>query len=129
MTFKPLQWEDSAHFQENMLNLGYNIFKIKYFYKEDQHEKLGKAISNAQNRAEVITGYQAAADEATTYLKAVTAFRNGDACLLEDEEYFEYILNYFTQKEVDLLHFELEDEERFLQWLLHKEYSKKENYL
>lgn len=124
MTFKALQWEDPARFPENMLNLGYNIFKIKYFYEEDQLEKLGRAISNAQNRAEIVTGYQEATDEATTYLKAVTAFRNGDAHLPEDQEFFEYILNYFTQKEADLLHFELENEERFLQWLSHKEYSK-----
>lgn len=124
MTFKPLYWEDAARFQENMLNLGYNIFKIKYFYEEDQLTKLGKAINDSKNRADIVNGYQIAADEATTYLKAVTAFRNGDARLPEDQEYFEYILNYFTQKEADLFNFELEDKERFLQWLLHKEYSK-----
>ncbi len=124
MTFKPLYWEEPARFPENMINLGYNIFKIKYFYEEDQLEKLGRSIVDANNRADIITGYQDAADEATTYLKAITAFRNGDACLPEDQEYFEYILNYYTQKEADLANFELEDEERFLQWLSHKEYSK-----
>jgi len=124
MTFKPLQWEDPAYFQENMLSLGYNIFKVKYFYEEDQLDKLGKTIDNVQNRAKVINGYQEAADEATTYLKTITAFKNGDICLPKDQEYFEYILNYFMQKEADLLDFELEDEKHFLQWLSQKEYSK-----
>lgn len=124
MTFKPLYWEETARFQENMLNLGYNIFKIKYFYEEDQLEKLNHVIDNSQKRAEIITSYQDAADEATTYLKAITAFRNSDARLPDDQEYFEYILNYYTQKEADLANFELEDEEQFLKWLSHKEYSK-----
>lgn len=124
MTFKPLHWDNPALFQESLLNLGYNIFKIKYFYEEDQLQKISHKIQNPETVTSIINGYQNAGDEATTYLKAVTGFRNGDASLPDDQEYFDYILNYFTQKEADLANFELEDEDRFWSWLEDKEYSK-----
>lgn len=125
MRFKELYWDNPSMFQENMLNLGYNIFKIKYFYEEDQLPKLSRQMMNPEHIFFINQGYQEASDEAEIYLKSIVAFRNGDAVLPKDQEYFEYILNYFHKKEEDLANFELDDEDRFWEWLENKEYTKR----
>jgi len=122
MTFKKTNWDNPSMFRENLVALAYNIFKIKYFYEEDQLKKLGLSISDSGSREFLVQGYMDAADEATVYLKTVDAFLAGDANLSDDKQHFEWLLAYFSIKEKHLLNFELENEEGFFPWLENKEY-------
>ena len=123
MNFIELHWDDPTLFQDNLAKLASNIFKIKYFYEEDQLEILSRNIIDPVTRAYVVQGYQEAANKATIYLKANAAFLDGSATLPKDEEHFGGLLEYFTVKEVDLTNFELDDSTRFIEWLENHEYS------
>lgn len=117
MIFKKLYFEEYTLFQENMINLGFNIYKIKYFYEEDQLQKLSRLISDHKELEVTVTKYQDAAEEAEIYLKAVAAFLEGSAFLPEHQLELTYLMNYFTAKEEELYSSELENEEVFFEWL------------
>jgi len=116
MTFKTLKWEDPSLFQENLLNLAYNLFKVKYFYEEEQPIRMNDYILEFQTKQFLLETYQEAADEAKVYLKVIQAFRLQKAKLPKEQEYFNYLLEYFMLKEKELSSFEL-DEKCFLNWL------------
>lgn len=122
MTFKQLDWTDPAGFQDNLLNLAYNIFKVQFFYEEDQLPKLSRHITDDRRRTQLLLAYQEAADEANVYLKTIQAFRMGKAKLPQNSDYFQYLLEYFESKEKELLNFEIENEARFKSWLENGEY-------
>ena len=118
-----MNWDNPSIFHENLVKLGYNLFKIKYFYEEDQLEKLSKSIDNEATRDNLVQGYMNAADEATVYIKTLDAFLAGNASLPADQQQFDWILEYFLVKERHLLNFELENEEGLVSWIGNKEYS------
>lgn len=123
MKFVPVTFSDPSLFKEDLLKLATNIFKIKYFYEEDQLPKLSFQMMNPEDIFFLTQGYQEASDEAEIYLKTITAFFTDDAILPDDAEYFNAVIEYFTVKESDLAHHELDDEDRFWEWLKNKEYS------
>jgi len=122
MTFKNTNWDDPSMFRENLGALGYNIFKIKYFYEEDQLDKLSRSIHDVNTRDSLVQGYMEAADEATVYLKTINAFLTGNASLPDDKYQLEWLLEYFLVKERHLLTFELESEEGLISWIENREY-------
>jgi len=107
MTFKTLKWEDPSLFQKNLLNLAYNLFKVKYFYEEEQPIRMNDYILEFQTKQFLLETYQEAADEAKVYLKVIQAFRLQKAKLPKEQEYFNYLLEYFILKEKELSSFEL----------------------
>jgi len=123
MTFQKVSWDNPSMFHENMRKLAYNVFKIKYFYEVDQLEKLSRDTVNTNTRSFLVNGYMEAADEATTYLKAIDAFILGDVSSSDKDQHFEWLLSYFSVKEEHLLDCELENEEGFFSWLERREYS------
>lgn len=122
MTFKALYWENPSLFQENLLNMAYNLFKIQYFYEEDQLPKISQLITEPQIQTTLLQSYQEAADEAKVYLKTIQAFRLKRAKLPDEQEYFNYLLEYFMLKDKELSAFEL-NEERFMKWMENGEYA------
>lgn len=117
MNFKKLDWHDETKFQKNMIDLGYNLLKIQYFYEEDQISKLSGLIHDHDTKASITLAYQDAGKETASYLETVTAFRNGESHLPKDQESFEWVMEYYLGKIKDLATFEISSHDDFIKWL------------
>ena len=123
MLFKELYLEEPAKISLTLQHLSYNLFLIKYFYEEDQLEKLSRMFKDLSTQHAVINDYQKVADEATIYLQVLNGFRRGHYNLKDDKDKFEAIIDYFNYKKEDLLNFELSNPSYFFNWIENREYN------
>ena len=122
MKFKELDWSNSDNYQENLLYLGRNIFKIKYFFEEDQLPILSRIIQDTDELNETVNFYLDAAEEAELYLKTITTLRqrNINQHTPEDKKSFQYLMEYMSQMNEDLFGRELHNPDGFNTWLKDK---------
>ena len=116
MKFEEIDWRDRTEFKNNLGLLARNIYKIKYFYEEDQLMKIGRAVSNPEARSFLMDGYNEAVKEADTYLETIGAFLDGTFSIPENNEYFDALLLYMDTREQTLFRSELENPEGFIPW-------------
>ena len=116
MTFYEIDWRDRTEFKNNLGLLARNIYKIKYFYEEDQLMRVGRIISNREAASFLLDGYDEAVKEADTYLVAIGAFLTGEFSIPKDNEFFASLLFYMDVKEKELINSELENPDGFIPW-------------
>lgn len=125
MNFIPLDFTKNEKLtnRDTFINLASNLFRIKFFYEEDQLMNISQMSSNPENLFYLVQGYQAASDEVEIYLKTVLAFVNGNASLEDNSAEFKMVMDFFKRKEKELIKYKIEDMDRFEEWLRNHEYT------
>ncbi len=118
MNFIEIDWSNSYNFKNNLTILAHNIFKVKYFYEEDQLPLLSRQVSNPEQLNQIINNYHNIVDEADLCLRALTVLnRASTENFPSNTQIFETLLAFMKKSENDLKGHELSNPARFKEWL------------
>ncbi len=120
--FEKLDWLDSDNYERNLIYLARDIYKIQYFFEEDQLPILSRIIHDTDELNKTVNSYLDAAKQAELYLKTISVLRkrNINQHTSEDKKSFQYLMDYMSQLNEDLFGHELHNLDGFKPWLKEK---------
>ena len=121
MKFIPIDLGGSLYSRNNLINIVTNIFKIKFFYDEDNLEAIS-LLKIEEIQEETLKNYLRYSHEAMICINILNAFVYGDATQEKNAEDLEFVLDFFKLHNIllddeDIIHYQ-----RFKEWLSNNEY-------
>ena len=116
MEFLPL-YLDGEDKTLTLNHFSFNLFKIAFYYEEDQLETISKKYESDEARRYILDNYHLVAQEAVYFIRILNAFMTGHYTFEEHQNYFDDLVKYFHIKEKDLKDDELSNFDRFEEWL------------